>query len=75
MPYDKELYDRCEALPIKNKVFFVNHPVDTDVFPHFYYIKGFENQIGLGNIMTYMNTKGQRYYDQYDFVKWFNEGV
>lgn len=75
MPFDKELYERCEALPFKNKVFFVNHSVDTDVFPHFYYIKGFENQTGLGNIMTYMNIKGQRFYDQYDFVKWFNEGV
>ena len=74
LPYDEELYMRCENLPCKNKVFFVNHPVDSTKYPHFFYVKGFEKQTGLGNIMTYMNLNGQRYYDQFDFVKWFNKG-
>ena len=72
MDYNEELYKRAENLPVKKKVFFVNHPVDNEKYPSFYYIKGFENQVGLGLISEFMNLKGERYYDQFDYVKWIN---
>lgn len=74
MDRDEKLYDRAQNIPIKNKVFFVNHPVDKEKYPNFFYIKGFENQIGTGQLGEFMNLKGERYYDQFDYVKWLNEG-
>ena len=71
---DKEVYNRAQNLPIKNKVIFVNHPVDKITYPNFFYIKGFESQIGTGVLSRYMNLKGQRYYDQFDLVDWINNG-
>lgn len=72
MNYDEELYERAQNLPVKNKVLFVNHPVDKEKYPSFFYIKGFEKQVGLGLISEFMNLKGERYYDQFDYVKWIN---
>lgn len=74
MPRDEGLYLRAQNLPIKNKVIFVNHSVEQDKYPDFYYIKGFENQIGTGQLGEFMNLMGKRYYDQFDFVKWINNG-
>ncbi len=74
MPEDEELYTRAQNLPVKNKVFFVNHPVNNKKYPDFFYIKGFENQIGTGQLGEFMNLKGERYYDQFDYVKWINNG-
>lgn len=71
---DEELYKRAQNLPVKNKVIFVNHPVNRDEYPSFYYIKGFENQVGLGLISDYCDLSGHRYYDQFDYVSWFNNG-
>ena len=75
MPQDEKLYERAQNLPIKNKVIFVNHPVDNEKFPNFFYIRGFEKQIGTGQLAEFMNFKGERYYDQFDYVNWINEGV
>lgn len=72
MEPNEELYIRAQNLPIKNKVIFVNHPVDREKFPDFFYIKGFENQIGTGQLGEFMNLRGERYYDQFDYVKWIN---
>ena len=74
MPKDEDIYIRAQNLPVKNKVFFVNHPVEHEKFPDFFYIKGFENQIGTGQLGEFMNLKGERYYDQFDYVKWINNG-
>lgn len=72
MEKDEEIYNRAQNLPVKNKVIFVNHPIDHVKYPSFIYIKGFENQTGLGLISEFMNLKGERYYDQFDYVKWIN---
>lgn len=74
MPQDEKLYERAQNLPIKNKVIFVNHPVDKEKYPNFFYIKGFENQLGTGQLGEFMNLKGERYYDQFDYVDWINNG-
>lgn len=74
MKQNEEQYMRAEKLPVKNKVFFVNHPFDKKKYPNFFYVKGFENQVGVGLISNYMNLKGERYYDQFDYVNWINNG-
>lgn len=74
MEPNEEEYRRAQNLPIKNKVIFVNHSVEKERYPNFYYIKGFENQIGIGQLGEYMNLRGQRFYDQFDFVDWINNG-
>lgn len=71
---NKKFYKRAQDLPVEKKVIFVNHPVNKKEYPDFYYIKGFENNSGLGVLSQFQNLKGNRYYDQFDFVKWFNEG-
>lgn len=75
MEQDDIIYKRAQSLPVENKVIFVNHPVDKEKYPDFYYIKGFEHQIGTGQLGEYMNLKGERYYDQFDYVKWINNGL
>jgi len=60
---------RFDAIPIKNKIAFVNRP-----FPQYksaVYIQGYENN-GLGLLNEYVNIWGKRKYDHFDFVKWFN---
>ena len=74
MEPNEELYILAQNLPVKNKVLFVNHPVDQEKYPDFFYVKGFENQIGTGQLEEFMNLKGERYYDQFDFVEWINNG-
>ena len=74
MEPNEELYILAQNLPVKNKVLFVNHPVDQEKYPDFFYIKGFENRIGTGQLGEFMNLKGERYYDQFDFVEWINNG-
>ena len=78
---DSEIYDysnharKIEELrlyPFENKVFFVNKPVNQTRFPHVHYIKGFENSQYLGQLLDYTGSFGRRFYDQYDFVSWFN---
>ena len=71
---DEDLCKRAENLPVKNKVISVNHPVDENKYPSFFYVKVFENEEGVGLTSNYMNLKGERYYDQFDFIRWLNEG-
>ena len=72
MEKDEWLYKRAQQLPVKNKVLFVNHPVDHTKYPGFFYIKGFEKQVGLGQLGEFMDLRGHRYYDQFDFPGWLN---
>lgn len=67
-------YDRAQNLPVENKVIFVNHPVDKNKYPSFFYIKGYEHEEGLGVLSHFINLKGERYYDQFDYINWLNQG-
>ena len=61
-----------DSLPY-NKVVFTNKP-----YPEIkssFYIKGFENLDSVGHCFEYMPGKKIKYYDQFDYVKWFNKGV
>lgn len=71
--YTEEEYKRFEALPVKKKVGFVNRKELCKQYNSLYYIKGFEKRESLANILEYCDFFGRRYYDQFDFAKWFNE--
>ena len=61
-----------DSLPY-NKVVFTNKP-----YPEIkssFYIKGFENLESVGHCYEYMPGRIIKYYDQFDYVKWFNEGA
>lgn len=60
-----------DNLPIKNKIVFTKKEYP-DIKSSFY-IKGFENQPEVGQCFEYMPHKlGYKYYDQFDYVGWFN---
>ena len=73
--YDETLYERFENLPIKNKIAFVNHDIDRNKYPHLFYLKGFESQDSLTSIFNYNSFFGYKYYDQFDWITWFKEGI
>ena len=60
-----------DALPYKHKVVFVHKP-----YPHIasaVYIRGFEHQTQVGDLYDYSGWLGKKYYDQFDYVSWFNQ--
>lgn len=61
-----------DALPFKNKVVFThkNYPEIKSTV----YIQGFENNAIIGDIFEYTGLNGKRYYDQFDYVAWLNNG-
>lgn len=62
-----------DNLPYKNKVVFVNKP-----YPNIksaVYIPGFEKEESVGLCMEYRSVLSyKKYYDYFDYVKWFNDG-
>lgn len=69
----EELLARFDALPYKNKVVFTHIPrpnVKSAV-----YIPGFETESEVGNCDAFVSEgSGRKYFDAFDYVKWFNEG-
>ena len=58
-------------LPFKNKIVFTHKP-----YPEFsssFYIKGFDNSSQVGDLFDFSGWNGQKYYDQFDYVNWFNQ--
>lgn len=63
-----------DALPYNNKVIFTHIPYK-DIKSAFY-IKGFENNNMVGKLNGWTGKFSiKKYYDQFDYVKWFNEGI
>lgn len=65
---------KFDSLPYKNKVVFTHRP-----YPEIkssYYLKGFENQKELGILSNFKKGQvlGKRYYDDFDFINFFNNG-
>ena len=62
-----------DQLAYKNKVVFTNceyHEISSS-----FYIKGFENEKSVGICSEFIPNKNWlRYYDQFDYVEWFNNG-
>ena len=67
-------YEHLQAfdnLPYPNKVVFTHKP-----YPELesaFYIKGFENENEVGDLFTFSGWNGEKYYDQFDYVSWFNQ--
>lgn len=62
-----------DKLPYKNKVVFTNR--EYHEFLSSFYIKGFENEESVGICSEFIPNKNWlRYYDQFDYVEWFNTG-
>lgn len=60
-----------DQLPFKNKVVFTHKP-----YPELrsaFYIKGFEQQNQVGDLFAFSGWNGRKYYDQFDYVTWFNQ--
>ncbi len=61
-----------EQLPYKNKVVFTCRS-----YPEFksaFCIQGFEKQSQVGDLFAFEGLLGKKYYDQFDYVQWFNQG-
>ncbi len=59
-----------DALPFQNKVVFTrcaHEDIASSV-----YIRGFEQEPCVGNLYRYRGWSGSRYYDDFDYVTWFN---
>ena len=70
---EQDLID-FDNLPYKNKVVFVNkpHPNIKSAFV----IKGFENENSVGPCMAYKSKLSyKKYYDDFDYVEWFNSAL
>lgn len=69
----EEIIQRFDKLPYKNKVLFTNK--EYNKYSCTYYIKGFEEQECVGHLFQFKNIVGEKYYDDFDYVKWFNNGL
>lgn len=60
-----------DQLPFKHKVVFTHksYPELRSAF----YIKGFEQQNQVGDLFAFSGWNGTKYYDQFDYVAWFNQ--
>ena len=61
-----------DELPLKNKICFTHKPYTE--FKSTYYITGSEKEKEVKPLMDFVHPLGiARYYDQFDFVGWFNQ--
>ena len=66
-----ELIKKFDKLPFKNKVIFTHKEYCS--IKSAFYIKGFEDCSEVGELSQYVSKWSlKRYYDQFDYVKWFN---
>lgn len=59
-----------DRLSFKHKVVFTHKP-----YPELksaFYIKGFEADSQVGDLYEFSGWNGQKFYDQFDYVSWFN---
>ena len=63
-----------DSLPYINKVVFTNKPYAN--IKSSFYIKGFENEKSIGLLTKHRNKfTPKRIYDDFPFVKWFNNTI
>ena len=64
---------RFDRINIKNKIVFTH--LEYKDIKSSVYIKGFENKGEVGHLFKFMDrNETQKYYDQFDYVRWFNTG-
>ncbi|MDO4626388.1 MAG: DUF1919 domain-containing protein [Pasteurellaceae bacterium] len=60
-----------DQLPYPHKVVFTHKS-----YPHIqssYYLADFANQTQVGDLFEFSGWNGKKYYDQFDYVNWFNQ--
>ncbi len=67
----REHLEAFDALPMTNKIVFTHKPYHD--IPSSFYIKGFEDEECVGNLNRYTGWSGKKYYDDFDYVAWFNQ--
>lgn len=60
-----------DELPFENKVVFTKIPYNE--IKSSFYVKGFENDECVGSLYHYKGWNGKKYYDDFDYVLWFNK--
>ena len=69
----EDILKRFDKLPFENKLVFVHKEMPE--IKSAYYIKGFEGEDEIGLCSSFKGKCWPRkYYDQFDFPRWFNEG-
>lgn len=68
----KEDIENFNKLEYKNKIVFTHREMKE--YESCFYIKGFEDNNEIGNLMSYYTWFGKKFYDQFNFIKWFNSG-
>lgn len=69
-----ELLRRFDALPYEHKAVFTHVPYPD--IPSAVYIPGFEKEACVGVCSEFKNScSGKKWYDAFDYVTWFNEGL
>lgn len=66
-----DLISEFDALDYPHKVVFTHQ--DYPELQSAFYIPGFEDQGMVGELNLYRNLRGERLYDQFDFVSWLNQ--
>lgn len=66
------LIKKFDELPFKNKVMLTNKKYNE--FKSTYFINGFEEKDSVGFLFEYKGITGKVYYDDFNFVEWFNKG-
>ena len=62
-----------DKLPYKNKVILTH--IEYPEFKSAFYIKGYEKENQLGHIYEFLDDNvGEKHYDEFDYVEWFNNG-
>ena len=64
---------RFDNLPYKNKIVFTHKP-----YPEIksaFHIKGFDTEESVGALFEYVGWSGKKFYDDFDYVTWFNSGL
>lgn len=60
-----------DRLPFKHKVVFTHKPYPK--LASAVYIQGFEQDNQVGDLYAFSGWNGKKYYDQFDYVSWFNQ--
>ena len=68
-----EMLRKFDQLPYKNKAVFTHIPYPD--ISSAVYIPGFEEKDSVGNCDAFVSIgSGKKYFDAFDYVKWFNDG-
>lgn len=62
-----------DEMPYSHKIALV-HKEQSNIKSSFL-IKGFEQCSELGNVMTFVNSWGRKYYDQFNWIRFFNQNT